>query len=174
MTKSRERPKGLTIAAALALAVLGGTGALSRADAETPPAPAGEPEIFVRTRAVLADIQAFEQLNQEIVKLCREPVKGSYADFREDFREDLERTRELERLASPAPADLAAVAARSVEEMLKPFRDAGEQELYARCLRWGTALIQRESHLRADISAKFAFLKANAAAIRAARKPDAR
>jgi hypothetical protein len=163
----RERSKHRSRLALYLLAAGAAAGMLASAAAQSPPPPA-QSDILLLTRAVLADIQAFEHLNQELVKLCREPVKGSYADFRDDFKDDLARTRELERALGPTPAELAALAARPVEATLQPFRDAGEQDLYSRCLRWGTALIQHETRLRADIAAKFAFLKTNEAAIRAA------
>lgn len=148
-----------------ALPLLLAGGALGSAGAEGPPP---ESELLTRARATVADVEAFEHLNQDIVTLCHEPVKGSYADFRDDFHDDLARVRELERALGPTAAELAAAAARATEPSVQPFRAAGDQELYARCLRWGTALIQRESRLRADIAAKFTFLKSNEAAIRAA------
>ena len=160
------------LAAGAAAGMLGNAAAQSPTPAsaatENPAVSSAAAAILTRARATLADVQAFEHLNQEIVGLCRGPVKGSYADFRDDFHDDLERTRELERALGPTPAELAATAAHAFDQTLQSFRGAGEQELYARCLRWGTALIQHESPLRADIAAKFAFLKSNEAAIRAA------
>jgi hypothetical protein len=135
--------------------------------AQSPPPATADAELLTRARTLIAEIRTFQRLNDEIIKLCHEPVTGSYSDWRDDFHEDLERVRELEKaLHGPAPkiaGDDPAFAAA-----VKPFAEAGSQELYSRCLRWGTGLIQRESRIRAEMAAKFAVLKANEAKIRAA------
>jgi hypothetical protein len=144
---------------------LAGTPPVSRAQSPSPAV--ADADLLTRTRTLITEIRTFQRLNDEIIKLCHEPVTGSYSDWRDDFHEDLERVRELEKaLHGPAPkiaGDDPAFAAA-----LKPFAEAGSQELYSRCLRWGTSLIQHESRIRAEMAAKFAALKANEAKIRAA------
>jgi hypothetical protein len=144
---------------------LAGAPLVSRAQSPTPAT--ADADLLNRTRSLISEIRTFQRLNDEIIKLCHEPVTGSYSDWRDDFHEDLERVRELEKaLHGPAPkiaGDDPAFAAA-----VKPFAEAGSQELYSRCLRWGTGLIQHESRIRAEMAAKFAVLKANEARIRAA------
>jgi hypothetical protein len=140
--------------------------------AQGPPPAAADQDLLTRARALIAEIRAFQRLNDEIITLCHEPVTGSYSDWRDDFHEDLARVRELEKaLRVPAPkprGDDPALAAA-----LKPFVEAGSQELYSRCLRWGTGLIQHESRVRAEMAAKFAVLKTNESKIRAAAASEA-
>jgi hypothetical protein len=135
--------------------------------AQSPPPAAADAELLARARTLITEIRTFQRLNDEIIKLCHEPVTGSYSDWRDDFHEDLERVRELEK-ALHGPAPKAAGDDPAFAAALKPFAEAGSQELYSRCLRWGTGLIQHESRTRAEVAAKFAVLKANEAKIRAA------
>lgn len=137
----------------------------------SPPA-ATDQDLLARARTLIAEVRTFQRLNDEIIKVCHEPVTGSYSDWRDDFHEDLERVRELEKAlheSAPKPAGSDAAVAAA----LKPFVEAGSQELYSRCLRWGTGLIQHESPIRAEMAAKFAVLKTNEARIRAAGASEA-
>jgi hypothetical protein len=147
--------------------------AASWAAAEPPAAPAtaaaqADSELLARARAALASIAAFERLNQQIIRLCGDPLPGSYADWRDDFHDDLERARALGKALGAPPPAVTAAAERATEPTLEAFRSSRTQELDSRCMRWGTALIQHESRVRAEIAAEFAFLKANEPAIRAA------
>jgi hypothetical protein len=140
--------------------------------AQSPPPAAADQDLLARARALIAEIRAFQRLNDEIITLCHEPVTGSYSDWRDDFHEDLERVRGLEK-ALRGPAAKAAGDDPALAAALKPFVEAGSQELYSRCLRWGTGLIQHESRVRAEMAAKFVVLKANEAKIRAAAASEA-
>jgi hypothetical protein len=128
-------------------------------------------DLVMRARAALGEVQAFERLNAEIVKRCHEPVTGAYGDWREEFHADLERVRALDqvlqRRASGTRVDAAA------DERLQSFTEVEGQVLYSRCLRWSTLLIQRESALRAGLSAKFNYLRENEARLRAVIGNDA-
>ena len=136
------------------------------------PPPAADLELVKHTRTSLADVRAFERLNEAIIKLCHEPVTGSYADWRDDWRADLQRARDLAQvLERRLPRDLQAEP--SIEASLKPFTGAEGQVLYPECLRWGTALIQHESRVRADIAARFALLKDNETHLREILADDA-
>ena len=122
-----------------------------------PPA-AADLELVKRTRIALADVRAFERLNETVIKLCHEPVAGSYADWRDDWQADLQRARDLaQALERRLPRDPQGEP--SIEASLRPFTGAEGQVLYPECLRWGTALIQHESRVRADMAARFASLK---------------
>lgn len=125
-----------------------------------------------RMRTVLGDVQAFEHLNDEIVRRCHEPVSGAYSDWRDEFRVDLERAhalaRVLRRRLTNVPLEPRA------DERLKDFSEAEGQSLVSRCMRWSTLLIQRESPIRAEISARFGFLRDNEAALRAILADDAK
>lgn len=130
--------------------------------ADTPAA--ADLELVTRTRAALSEVRAFEHLNDDIVKRCREPVTGAYGDWRDEFKADLARTRALDKaLQQRLPGREAAPAA---DDRLKPFTEAEGQPLYSRCLRWSTLLIQRESPVRSDLASRFAFLRDNETRIR--------
>ncbi len=135
------------------------------------PPPAADLELLKRARTALADVRAFERLNEAIIKLCHEPVTGAYGDWRDDGRADLQRARKLaQALERRLPRDPQAEP--SIAESLRPFTGAEGQVLYPECLRWGTALIQHESRVRADIAARFAFLRDNETRLRAILADD--
>jgi hypothetical protein len=157
---------------ACARALAGGLFAIlcGRALADAPPG--ADLELARKARAALAEVVAFEQLNAEITKRCGEPVKGAWADWRDEFHADVERARALGKALehrAPGPA-----AERSADERLKPFTEVEGQALYARCLRWSTLLIQHESPLRAGIAARLGFLKDHEAELRAILADDAK
>jgi hypothetical protein len=155
----------LPVMSVLLVWVLAGAPPMGRA--QSPPPATADEDLLARARTLIAEVRTFQRLNDEIVKLCHEPVTGSYSDWRDDFHEDLERVRELEK-ALHGPAPKPAGSDPALAAALKPFAEAGSQELYSRCLRWGTGLIQHESRIRAEMAAKFAVLKTNEAKIRAA------
>ncbi len=155
------------IAAAVMVPVLATGGPLMAA--ETPSA--SDLELVKRARAALGEVRAFEQLNEEVVKRCHEPVTGAYGDWREEFHSDLERTYALDKaLQHRAPH---AAREPQADERLKAFTEVDGQALYARCLRWSTLLIQRESPLRAGIATQFGFLRENEARLRTILGNDA-
>ena len=159
----RHACAGLVTTAALALAAAAGA-------AEAPGS--SDLELVTGARTALGDIGAFQRLNDEIVRRCHEPVTGAYADWREEFRADLERARAVEQtLRRRLPADPPPPAA---DERLKAFVEVDGQALYSRCLRWSTLLIQRESPLRADVAARFALLRNHEARLREILADDAK
>ena len=152
-----QRAPALILMAGLALLAAG------EAAAEAPPA--ADLELIKHVRTALAEVRAFERLNEAIIKLCHEPVAGSYADWRDDWRADLQRARDIaQELERRLPRDPKAEP--SIEPSLKPFTGAEGQVLYPECLRWGTALIQHESRIRADTARHFMLLKDSEAHVR--------
>jgi hypothetical protein len=141
-----------------------------------PPAVAEAPggsdlELVTRARTALGDLRAFERLNDEVVRRCHEPVKGAYADWREEFQADLERAHALEkqlRLRVGGDAQQPPI-----DDQLRPFMEVDGQALFSRCLRWSTLLIQHESRIRADAAAPLGFLRDNEARLRAILGNDA-
>ena len=148
-----------------ALTVLAGVALFASSAAASEPPPAADLDLVKRTRTALAEIRRFERLNEAIVKLCHEPVTSSYADWRDDWRADLQRAGGLaQSLERRLPSD--PKAAPSIEESLRPFTGAEGQVLSSECLRWGTALIQHESRIRGDFALRFELLKRNEAHLR--------
>jgi len=154
--------------ACAALAVMALLAIARTAAAESPSA---DLELLTRARAAISDVRAFERLNEDIVRLCREPVTGAYGDWREEFHADLERAHALAKaLQRRLPGDLAEAPG---DDRLKAFTEVEGQALQSRCLRWSTLLIQRESPVRADVAARFALLRDNEARLRAILANDA-
>jgi hypothetical protein len=128
-------------------------------------------ELVHQARAALAEVRAFERLNADVVRRCGEPVTGSWSDWREEFRADLERARALDKALQRRAPD--PPAEQHADERLRPFTEVDGQALYSRCVRWSSLLIQHESPLRAAIAQPLGYLRENEQRLRSVLGNDA-